>query len=57
MRRYRCTVCGWIYDPEEGVPERGVRPGMPFAELPDDFTCPECGASKEDFVPDEQEPA
>jgi rubredoxin len=53
MKRYRCTVCGWVYDPEVGVPERGIMPGIPFEQLPADFTCPECGASKEDFVPDE----
>ncbi len=46
---YRCTVCGYIYDPEEGDSESGIARGTPFEELPDDWTCPVCGASKSDF--------
>ncbi len=49
MKKYRCTVCGYIYDPEKGDPENGVEPGTPFEELPEDWTCPVCGVSKEDF--------
>ena len=44
MKRWVCTVCGWIYDPKENG-------GIPFEELPDDFTCPECGADKSMFDP------
>ncbi len=50
MERYQCIVCGYIYDPYEGEPESDIGPGTPFAELPDDYYCPLCGAGKEDFV-------
>jgi rubredoxin len=51
MKRYRCTVCNHVYDPALGDPDTGVPPGTPFENLPDDWTCPECGATKEDFEP------
>jgi flavin reductase (DIM6/NTAB) family NADH-FMN oxidoreductase RutF/rubredoxin len=50
-KKYRCTVCGHIYDPAEGDPDSGIAPGTPFEELPDDWRCPVCGVEKEDFVP------
>lgn len=46
---YYCNICGFEYDPEEGDPESGIPPGTPFEDLPDDWTCPICGAGKEDF--------
>jgi rubredoxin len=49
MDKYRCSVCGWIYDPELGDPVGGVAPGTPFEKLPDDWQCPMCGASKNEF--------
>jgi rubredoxin len=49
MVKWECIVCGWIYDPQEGVPEMGIEAGTPFEDLPDDFVCPECGAGKEFF--------
>jgi flavin reductase (DIM6/NTAB) family NADH-FMN oxidoreductase RutF/rubredoxin len=49
MKKYKCTVCGYIYDPEKGDPENGIKPGTPFEKLPDDWTCPVCGASKDEF--------
>jgi len=51
MESYVCDTCGWVYEPEEGVPEQGVAPGTPFKDLPEDFVCPECGASKGQFFP------
>jgi len=53
MGRYVCDVCGWIYDPAEGLPEQDIEPGTPFEDLPDDFECPECAVGKEDFSPEE----
>lgn len=50
-KKYRCTVCGYVYDPEDGDPEGGIDPGIPFEELPDDWNCPICGVSKDDFEP------
>ncbi len=49
MTKWRCTVCGYIYDPEEGDPESGIKPGTPFEELRDDWVCPLCGATKDQF--------
>ena len=49
MKKHVCDVCGWVYDPAEGSPEWDIEPGTPFAELPEDFVCPVCGAEKEDF--------
>lgn len=47
--RFRCPVCGYIYIPEAGDPEGGIRPGTPFSELPSDWQCPICGVGKEEF--------
>ncbi len=49
MDKFVCDLCGWIYDPAEGAPEMGIEPGTAFADLPEDFECPVCGATKEDF--------
>jgi len=49
MAKYRCTVCGYIYDPEQGDPDSSIKPGTPFEDLPDDWVCPICGAIKNDF--------
>lgn len=48
---YRCNACGWVYDPEQGDPDGGIASGTPWEEIPDDWSCPVCGASKEDFEP------
>ena len=49
MEKYRCTLCGYVYDPEVGDPDNGVQPGTPFAELPEDWVCPLCGADTSFF--------
>jgi len=49
-KKYRCNVCGYIYDPEEGDPHSGIAPGTAFEDIPDDWYCPICGVSKKDFV-------
>ena len=55
MTRYACTVCSYGYHPMKGDPENGIPPGRPFASLPDDWRCPWCGASKDQFIPEEGE--
>lgn len=50
-KKYRCTICGYVYDPENGDPENDIDPGIPFDQLPEDWTCPVCGVSKDDFTP------
>ena len=52
MRRYVCELCGYIYDPSVGDEENGIAPGTVFDDLPDDWVCPVCGATKEDFRPE-----
>jgi len=46
MDRWECTVCGYIYDPAAGDPTTGVPPGTAFEDLPDGWTCPDCGREK-----------
>ena len=47
--KYICDVCGYVYDPVIGDPDSGVEPGTEFADIPEDWVCPLCGAPKEDF--------
>jgi len=49
MAKYKCRVCSYIYDPELGDPDGGIKPGTPFEKLPDDWVCPVCGAAKSEF--------
>ncbi len=51
MKKYKCIMCGYIYDPAVGDSENGVQPGTAFENLPDDWVCPECGAGKDQFEP------
>ena len=50
-RRYQCSICGYIYDPDDGDPHAGITPGTLFEDIPDDWTCPICGVTKKDFYP------
>lgn len=50
MKKYKCVVCGYVYDPEEGDPSDGIKSGTSFSDLPDDYICPVCGAGKDEFV-------
>ena len=49
MAIYVCALCGYEYNPRTGDPDNGIPEGTEFEDLPDDFVCPLCGASKEDF--------
>ena len=49
MAKYKCGVCGYIYDPELGDPDGGIKPGTPFEKIPDSWVCPVCGAAKDQF--------
>ena len=51
MKKYKCLICGYIYDPAVGDPDNGVEAGTAFENLPDDWVCPECGAAKDEFEP------
>lgn len=49
MGKYRCTVCGYIYDPAVGDSTQGIVAGTAFEELPESWVCPECGVAKSEF--------
>ena len=51
MKKYKCLICGYIYDPTVGDPDNGIVAGTAFEDLPDDWVCPECGAGKGEFEP------
>ncbi|MFN3383751.1 MAG: rubredoxin [Archaeoglobaceae archaeon] len=49
MAKYQCTVCGYVYNEDEGDPESNVPPGTKWKDLPEDWVCPICGATKDQF--------
>jgi rubredoxin len=49
MDKWKCTVCGYVYDPEAGDPDSDIQPNTSFDALPDDWACPVCGATKDQF--------
>ena len=52
MKIYVCEICGYIYDPEVGDPHSDIAGGTAFEDLPDDWFCPDCAATKDDFYPE-----
>jgi rubredoxin len=50
MSRYVCNICGFIYDPQTGDLDGGISPGTPFEDIPNDWVCPECGVTKDQFT-------
>ncbi len=49
FKTWMCLICGWVYDEAAGLPDEGIAPGTRWEEVPMNWTCPECGARKEDF--------
>jgi rubredoxin len=49
MDKYVCLLCGYVYDPADGDSDAGIAPGTSFEDLPEDWTCPLCGAMKDQF--------
>jgi rubredoxin len=49
MKKYVCTVCGYIYDEAAGDPDNGVEPGTKWEDVPEDWVCPVCGVGKDQF--------
>jgi rubredoxin len=49
MKKYRCLMCGYIYDPALGDPDTGVAPGTAFENLPGGWVCPDCGVGTDEF--------
>ena len=52
MKKWKCSICDYIYDPAKGDPENGVKPGTAFEGIPEDWVCPTCGATKDMFEPE-----
>jgi rubredoxin len=49
MKVWQCVICNFIYDEAAGLPEEGIKPGTAWADIPENWRCPECGFSKRDF--------
>ncbi|MCJ8341679.1 MAG: rubredoxin [Cetobacterium sp.] len=49
MEKYVCLICGYVYDPEIGDEDNGIKPGTKFEDLPEDWVCPVCSATKDNF--------
>ncbi|QFZ92585.2 rubredoxin [Synechococcus elongatus] len=49
FKRYLCLGCGFLYDEQLGLPEYGIPPGTRWADIPDDWVCPDCGTPKSNF--------
>ena len=49
MKKYKCLMCGYVYDPQIGDPDSGVEPGTAFEDLPEDWVCPDCGVGTDEF--------
>jgi len=50
MKKYTCSICGYVYDESVGDPDNGIAPGTKWKDVPENWVCPECGASKDQFV-------
>lgn len=55
MRKFRCKICGYVFDEALGLPEAGIKPGTKWEEIPEEFVCPLCGAPKSAFVEEVEE--
>ena len=53
MKKYVCDICGYVYDEALGDPDSGIAPGTKWENVPEDYECPLCGASKDEFSPEE----
>jgi rubredoxin len=51
VKKWQCSICGYVYDPAVGDLENGIKPGVIFEDLPDNWVCPECGVAKDMFEP------
>ena len=52
MKKWKCIVCGYVYEQEVGLPEEGIAAGTSWDDIPEDWVCPECGVGKQDFEMD-----
>jgi len=57
MRKYKCSICGYVYGESAGIPQKGIAPGTRWEDIPESFSCPLCGAPKKAFALDGEAPA
>lgn len=50
MKKYVCSICGYVYDEADGIPDDGIAPGTRWEDLPEEWVCPLCGAGKDEFT-------
>lgn len=55
FKRFQCQSCGFVYDEVDGLPDEGIPPGTRWADVPEDWCCPQCGTEKCDFDMVEQQ--
>jgi rubredoxin len=48
-KTWMCVICGFVYDEAQGLPDEGIAPGTRWEDVPETWSCPDCGASKDDF--------
>ena len=53
MKKYVCTICGYVYDEAKGDPDNGIAPGTKWEDVAEDFVCPLCGVGKDMFEEEE----
>ena len=53
MKKWKCTVCDFIYDEAAGIPDEGIPAGTKWEDVPDDWLCPDCSVGKSDFIMEE----
>jgi rubredoxin len=49
-KTYQCVLCAFVYDEAAGLPDEGIAPGTRWADVPEGWTCPDCSATKSDFL-------
>ncbi|MFM9970896.1 MAG: rubredoxin [Burkholderiales bacterium] len=50
FKTWQCALCAFVYDEEQGLPEEGIAPGTRWEDVPENWTCPDCGVGKNDFL-------
>ena len=50
MKSYMCVICGFVYNEADGLPEEGIEPGTKWEDVPPNWVCPDCGATKDAFI-------
>ncbi|MPZ45439.1 MAG: hypothetical protein GEV05_19020 [Betaproteobacteria bacterium] len=49
LKTWRCLLCSFVYNEAEGLPDEGIAPGTRWEDVPETWSCADCGATKADF--------